>query len=413
MIHGWSILPAMVLAASLLVPAGLFAADADDDTTGSEAKAAKQADADSSAKDKDAAAPAVEKPKRQLSPALAAVRDQVRATLAMNQKLAFNTRDNSATEIMNYCLAFGCATEVSLQGSDGKRINGITCLCWGYPCGGFEMLGPSQGHIAARVGYGCQERPGEFLAMLAMSRVQSNYPIRAGRGTRSVADVVEAEKLGCRSGSDLSLKLVGLSYYVDEPEWKNDLDETWSIERIIQEELEQPVVTAPEGGLNRLMGLSYAVARRAKRGGPMDGEFERAQKFIAAFQTFATQLQNADGSWGPYFLAARSISQDPAIQLRSTGRVLEWLATSLPDQRLEDPRVVKAVEYVTGMLGSQRYAWNTPALSTREIAAAGHALHGLMVYDERVFRPADVEKPAAENPPPATAQRDAKATKSR
>ena len=147
-----------------------------------------------------------------------------------------------------------------------------------------------------------------------------------------MADLVEAEKLACRSGSDLSLKLIGLSYYVDEPEWKNDLGETWSIERIIREELGQPVVTAPEGGLNRLLGLSYAVARRAKRGQPIDGQFERAEKYTADFHAFALQLQNADGSWGPQFLAARSMSPDAASQLRSTGRVLEWLAISLARQ---------------------------------------------------------------------------------
>ncbi len=71
-----------------------------------------------------------------------------------------------------------------------------------------------------------------------------------------MADVIAAEKLSCRSGSDLSLKLLGLSYYVEEPDWKNDMGETWSIERIIQEEVAQPVVTATEGGLNRLLGLS-------------------------------------------------------------------------------------------------------------------------------------------------------------
>ena len=114
------------------------------------------------------------------------------------------------------------------------------------------------------------------------------------------------------------------------------------------------MVTAPEGGLNRLMGLSYAVARRAKRGQPIDGQFERAEKYTADFQAFALQLQNADGSWGPHFLAARSTSPDAAAQLRSTGRVLEWLAISLPDKQLEDARVMKAVEYVAGLLGSQR-----------------------------------------------------------
>jgi hypothetical protein len=401
MIRVYSIAPTGVLAACLLLFAGHLAS-ADDAATKPEAKPAEAA-----------ASPAA-KPQRTLSPALTALRESVRQTLAMHRKQAYGTRENSATEIMNYSLAFGCTTEVVLDGTNGQRINGITALCWNYPCAGFEMLGLSQDHIAARVGYGCQERPGEFLAMLAMARVQPNYPVRVAKDSRTVADVIEAEKLSCRTGSDMSLKLIGLSYYVDEPEWKNDLGETWSIERIIREEVAQPVVTAPEGGLNRLMGLSYAVARRAKRGQPIEGQFDRAQKYTTDFHEFALQLQNSDGSWGPYFLAAKSTSPDIASQLRSTGRVLEWLATSLPDQKLEDVRVMGAVQCVASLLASQRYQWNTPALSTREIVSAGHALHGLNVFDERVFRPADVvEKPAAEKSSPAAASRDAKTSTSR
>lgn len=396
MTHEHRILWCGVLAFCILVPTNLFAAPED----ASPKPEAKPAEA---AKPAEVAPPA--KPARELSPALAALRDQVRPTLAAQQKQTFNTRDNFATEIVACCLAFGCNTEVSWEGPEGRRVNGITCLCWNYPCGGFELLGMSEGHIAARVGYGYQEQPGEFLAMLAMSRVQGDYPVRVGQTVRNVADIVEGEKLACRSGNDLSLALVGLSYYVEEPEWKNDLGETWSIDRILSEEMAQPVVTAPEGGLNRLLGLSYAVMRRAKRGQPIDGQYERARKYVADFQEFALQLQNTDGSWGPYFLAAKSTSPDIASQLRSSGRILEWLALSLPEQKIEDPRMLKGVEYVTGLLGTQRYQWNTPSLSTREIVSVGHALHALNIYDERVFKPADLppaaQKPAADKPAPA------------
>jgi hypothetical protein len=356
--------------------------------------------------DKPAAAPPAPQKPKQLKPELASLRDQVRRALAQHQNQALNTRDNSATEIMNYCLGFGCNTEVLLEGPGGRKLNGITCLCWGYPCAGFEMLGRGQDHIVARIGYGYQERPGEFLAMLAMSRVPPTYPIRSGKTTRTVADLVEAEKLSCRSGGDLSLKLIALQYYLEQPTWKNNLDEDWSLERIIREELAQPVVAASDGGLNRLMGLSYAVVHRAKHNEPIEGQYQRAQKYISDFHDFALALQNTDGSWGPYLLTARSTSPDPGIQLRSTGRVLEWLAVSLPDERLEDPRVIRAVETVTRLLSSQRYGWNVPSLSTREIGAVGHALHALTMYDERVFKPADAaEKPPAEKPSPATASR--------
>ncbi len=133
---------------------------------------------------------------------------------------------------------------------------------------------------------------------------------------------------------------------------------------------------------------------------------------MADFHKFALQQQNVDGSWGPYFLAGRSSSPDAAAQLRSTGRILEWLAISLPDKRLEDAHVASAVEYVSNVLGSQRYQGGTSSLSTQEIVAVGHALHALAVYDERVFKPFDdaekspAEKPAADKPP-ATAARPA------
>jgi hypothetical protein len=357
----------------------------------------------------DAAKPAnatAAKPKPRLSPELTALRDQVRQQLAAHQKQTFNTRQNSATEVLSVCLAFGCDSEVTLDGADGRRINGITCLCWNYPCQGFEMLGFYKDHTAARIGYGYQEHPGEFLAMLAMSRVADTYPIRAAGKNRKIADLVEAEKLACRSGGDASLKLIGLAYYVADPEWKNDLGETWSIERMIDEELDRPTATVSDGGLNRLLGISYAVARRAKSGLPMKGAFQRAQKYVAQCQDYALRQQNADGSWGPYFLAARAASPNEPSQLRSTGHVFEWLALSLPNEKLTDPRLVNSVECLLRLLGSQRYQWNAPSLSTQEIVSLGHALHALAIYDQRVFAPFDAEtKPAAEKQPVTAATR--------
>ncbi len=325
-------------------------------------------------------------PKPELSPAMAALRDRVRKTLDFHQRQALSMRENTATELMHACLAFGCTTEVYRGGSPGKKLNGITCLCWNYPCAGYEPLTESEGHIAARIGYGLQEQPSQLLATLALAQVKATYPIRVGQDIRTVADLVEYEKLSCRSGTDLSLKLIGLACYAaDTPSWKNGLGEEWSVERIIKEELAQPVLTARCGGTQRLLGLSYALYRRAKREQPIEGQYRRAKKFIDQFHDYALKVQNADGSWGPQLLAARGTSRNPATQLRSTGRVLEWLALSLPKDRLEDHRVIRSVEYVNNLLGSRRYRGNVKSLSTREIGSVMHALHALSVYDRRFF----------------------------
>ncbi len=329
--------------------------------------------------------------------AVLALRDPVRRMLAQQQAQPFNTHDSLPGEIMDFCLAYGCRTEVSLGGAGGKKLNGITCLCWNYPCASFEMLRTGPGHLVARVGYGCQEYPGEFLATLALSSVPATYPIRVGRDERTVADLVAGEQLSCRTRSNMSLKLIGLSYYVEAPSWKNELGEEWSLERVIQQEIAQPVVSAPDGGLNRLMGLAYTVRHRLEQGLPIEGQYLRAQKYVDDFLDFALRLENSDGTWGPYLLAAHSASSDPLTQLWATGRVTEWLAMSLPEGRLTEPRVVRALEQVLRLLDNQRYQGNVAALSTQEIGAFAHALHALAVYDQRVFQPIDAaEKAAAE-----------------
>ncbi len=129
------------------------------------------------------------------------------------------------------------------------------CLCWNYPCAGYQPLTMIDGHVSARLGYGLQSRPSQLLAALALARVPASYPMRVGDSMRSVADLVESEKLSCRSGADMSLKLVGLAYYIDAAPWKNDLDQEWSLEKIIKEELEQTYACPRRRGIGLLIGL--------------------------------------------------------------------------------------------------------------------------------------------------------------
>ena len=117
-------------------------------------------------------------PKKTLTPAQTALRDRIRATLAFLRTQPFNTRDSSPADLMQFCWAFGCRTEVHQGDSSAQGMNGITCLCWDFPCGGYRLLTTSDGHIAARVGYGLQEHPSQFLAMLAVSHVPADYPLR-------------------------------------------------------------------------------------------------------------------------------------------------------------------------------------------------------------------------------------------
>jgi hypothetical protein len=341
------------------------------------------------------------KAKHRLTKSQAELRDQVRQTLANFIKQPFATKQNTAGDIMDFCLPYGCATEITLSDASGeRRANGITCLCWNFPSGGFEPLMLNDGHIVARLGYGAQSQPSQFLATLAFARVQANYPLRAENSVRTVADLIESEKLSCRSGSDMSLKLIGLAYYAEDATWKNDLDEEWSVERIVREELNRTVSNSPDGNLNRLLGLAYANYRHEKRNLPMEGQFARAEKYLNEFHKFAMNVQNADGSWG-YFLSARGANKDPQAELRSTGYVVQWLALSLPEEQLGDARVTAAVNNIVQGLNSQRNRSSLPNLPSREINAVARALHALVIYDDRFYKNAEEDKPAVEKPAPA------------
>lgn len=320
---------------------------------------------------------------RELTPALSALRDRIRRTLATYRAQPLPVESNDVADVLGVCRAFGCRAE-ALRG--GARVNAVTCLCWNFTCGGYEPLVLAEGRIAARIGYGRQLYPGQMLGVFALARVPANYPMRVGEDVRSVADLVEYEKRACRVEQEQSMRLLGLSFYTNDAPWKNSLGDEWSVERLVAIELSRPIVEAPEGGTMRLMALSAAVLDRARRQQPIDGHFARALKFTSDFQQFALELQGSDGSWSPNYFASRGSSRDAAAQLTSNGRIMEWLCFSLPDDRLAEPRMVRGIEYLLNLLAGQRYqAAALRSLNGRELASVMHALHALVLYDERMF----------------------------
>lgn len=348
--------------------------------------AATDAKPDKPAKPDAAAAAAKEpaKPVKELNAAMTALRDRVRKTLAGVRQQPLNTRDNTCGEILQFCQAFGCETEVTEVGQSNQKVNGITCICWNIPCAGNEPLMLIGGRLAARVGYGYQDSPSQLAAVLAMAHVPLNYPARVGKSVRTVADLIEQEKLTCRAGTDMALKLIALSTYVNEPTWKNSLGEEWSLERVVHEELARTTFVGRNGVTTRLLAFAYALERTGHDDKSLGGDMLRARQYVDDSIKYAYRGQNSDGSWG-----RTSYNRDYSAALDSSGHMLEWLVVALPEKRLEEPQITRAVEFLDSVLGSQRYQSNVQALSSREISSVMAAAHALVVYDRRVFAPAD------------------------
>ncbi len=338
-----------------------------------------------------------DRPRADLSPAMLALRAGIQRALAVIENQPFNTRDNTPDELTHWCLVFGCDTKIAYGGRSGKKINAVGSLCWNLPGAGYRLLRVSDGRVMARVGYGRQAYPSQFLAVLAQSAVPIDYEIRVDDFRATVADLVDYEKRNCHRGADLSFTLIGLAHYLkDDDGWKNDLGEDWSVERLIEEELDRASTLSECELTHCLMGLSYAVDRRIKGQLPVDGEFLRAQQYVGELHGYALDHQNADGTWHPSFFALKGTSRDAMATLRSTGHILAWLVFSLPEDQLDDPRIVRSVSYVANLVNGQRSGWNVASMSPRSIDTVMHAAHALAVYNRRVFEPEEPNEPAAE-----------------
>ena len=317
-----------------------------------------------------------------------ALRDRVRRALGLYYRRQLSSSENTPWEMMHGIIAYGVETQIHRGGQKGELVNAVSYVCWNGPCRALELLYLDRGRINARKGPYVQGHYGQFLAILAQSRVPRNYPMRAEGKNFTVEDLIATEKLTCATGMELTFKLISIAHYCDLDEtWKNEKGETWSIPRLIAEELKAPILSnAPCGGTHRLTALAYAVHNREAQGKKLDGQWLAAKKYLDQYHKYTLALQNRDGSFSTEWFRRREARPDIDRRLQTTGHILEWLVYSLPASELNNPRVVNAVEYLSGiMLTKPDNQW--------EIGPLGHAIHALSIYDQRVYKPHDA--PAA------------------
>ncbi len=304
---------------------------------------------------------------------------KIQRTLKEYYPRHLNTRDHCPWAIMHSFIAFGVDTQLYADRPGGKRMSAIGWLCYNGLSGRSRLFSISDGQIDPRTGPGVQGHEGQFLAMLAQSRVRNDYPMRIDANQLTVQDLIDYEQATCYRGTELTFKLIALSHYIDHgTQWKNDKGETWDVGEILKEELEQPIRGAACGGTHRLMGFSYAVRTHVQSGKQLDGQWLRAQKFVDQYHKYALSQQNKDGSFSCNWFKGTGRWCDEQRKVQTTGHILEWLIYSLPENRLGDRRIIRAVNFMASLLYEKRY-------DKLEVGPQGHALHALVLYEHRVF----------------------------
>jgi hypothetical protein len=389
------------------LPAAETALDAQSDTQSPDNSS--DASADKSATIQVAPLPIVETaPPPPLTRQLMSLRSRVRSVLKGYFRKPLNSRENDCWEVMHGMLSYGIHSRI-LQGSPrGEPITAVGWLCYNKPCKGLTLMYVTpQGELRAKWGVGLQGHSGQLLAMLAQCHVSPDYPIHVGKSEFTIRDLIDAEKKTCYPKTELTFKLLAFQHYLDlNDEWVNDQGVDWDIPRLIREEIAQPIRGAACGGTHRLSALSLTVKARQRRGEPVDGDYAEAAEFVKKYQKYAFRLQNRDGSLSTEWFRGRGDEDDIDRRIKTTGHILEWLCYSLDDEQLREPHTIWAVTYLANIMYSNYdHEW--------EVGPRSHALHALLLYDERVFKPFDKAGDVANyRPAPSTANRSQRRTTS-
>ena len=309
------------------------------------------------------------------------LRVRIAQTLATYQRRPLNTADNTPWEVMHGFIAFGIPTQLRVGGPAGDLVNAIGWSNMGGRCRGQVMLAASDDRLTALKGIGVQGHSAQYLAILAQCRVAANSPITLQSRSFTIADLIEEEKLSCKAGTELTFALIALAHYLPtDAEWQSRDGQAWSLERLVEEEIVQPIRGAPCGGTHRLFGLAYGCQRRLRATGQLDGAYLRADKYVRDYQNFTlSKLQNRDGSFSTeWFKYPADRDDDIDRKIQTTGHILEWLVASLDQERLYEPRIVAATEFLA-------YALAREPSREWKLGPLGHALHALNIYQERAW----------------------------
>ena len=245
-------------------------------------------------------------------------------------------------------------TESSIPNTtpDLEPIYALGALCWNVPGGNRQILRVVDGRPLAKVGFGFQSKRGELLAALAFSKIDRDYEIRISDEKFRVQDLVDAEKLACSKGANLSTVAVGLAHYSQNPDetWTNAFGETWSLAKILEQETRRPVDWGSTEATDKLLALTFLLAR-LKKGALRDSpELKRAEATLIALKGRVWGLFNDATLAETLFFDEKVKLSTPHMRLYVNGALLRWLTLTSSAEELRSEKARRAVFELCGLV---------------------------------------------------------------
>lgn len=334
-----------------------------------------------------------------------ALKKAIRETLRANMRRAVTTQHNEPGDILLAALPYGADAKVyqpngaansrDRNAPRGSYIYSIGTLCWNYPCAGKTLLRTDGRRVYARVGSGYQNRQSSLLALLAMSNIMPNYEIKVSGGVYNIGHLIASERASVSKGCNLSMTLVGLSFYGEaKDQWKNEMGETWDVERMVTEELNRSIDQGSSDVTDWLLGLTSAVRLYEDEGKMLRGPMALAKKQLGTYHDFVLSVQNENYLWHPKFFLFKGVGSDNFDTLYASGHILRWLTLSLSDNQLKDVKVRKAMTSLTTAINRVPTNVGVGTLAPRQLEGLAVSLHALSLYNQRLYgdEPLEEEK---------------------
>ncbi len=278
--------------------------------------------------------------------------------------------------MMHGLIAYGQRSQLRVG---GELVNAAEYLCLNGAGNNVRILSWDAGRLDAKIGPGVQGHPGQLLAILAQAGVPADHPLAVDGQDLTLVDLIEYEMRGCKSKTELTFRLIALTHYLEPHSvWVNEAGEKWSLARLVSEECQQPIEAGACGGTHRLMALSRAIRQLEEHQIPLTGPWLQADRITNAYEERAWRYQNPNGSFSTQFFNGTGRDADLTRRVYAHGHILEWLAYKLPENRLTEPRLLAAVDYLVHQL------MTAPGLEI-DVGPRGHALHALAIYYQRAF----------------------------
>ena len=221
----------------------------------------------------------------------------------------------------------------------------------------------------------------QSLAILAMCNLPLETEFGTPQGPITMRDMLKNAQMTANAKEEVTWTLWALATYLpSDAEWINEKGERWSIERLVLLETGKQVggPTSPCGGTHGLFALARARNVYMKTGKPLRGVWAQAdQKIQKYIRTIQSQL-NRDGSLSSNFFRGRDYKQDFDKRMASMGHLLEFLMVALPQERLKEPWVRRAIETTANDLKNNRKAYVS-------CSPLYHATNALTIYLERAL----------------------------